>query len=47
MQNNTTLWIVVTVIAVHFVIGVGWLFYKIAGAKPSKKPGTGEKEGQV
>jgi hypothetical protein len=47
MQSNTTLWIVVTLIAVHFVIGLGWLFYKIAGAKPTKKSDTEENEGQV
>ena len=47
MQSNTTLWIVVTLIAVHFVIGVGWLFYKIARAKPTEKADPEEKEDQV
>jgi hypothetical protein len=37
MKDNTTLWIVVSVIGIHFLVGVGWLFYKIMGAKPSEK----------
>jgi len=44
MKDNTTLWIVVILIAVHFVIGIGWLFYKILGAKPLEKPKSEEKE---
>ena len=38
MKENTTLWIVITIISLHFVIGVGLLIYKILGAKPPEKP---------
>jgi len=37
MKENTTLWIVITIIALHFVIGVGLLVYKILGAKSPEK----------
>lgn len=37
MKENTTLWIVITIIALHFVIGVGLLIYKILGAKSPEK----------
>jgi hypothetical protein len=32
MKENTTLWIVITIITLHFVIGVGLLICKILGA---------------
>ncbi|MCR9083646.1 MAG: hypothetical protein NXH89_14560 [Cyclobacteriaceae bacterium] len=33
MQGNTTMIIVVVVLALHFLVGIGWLLYKMAGPK--------------
>lgn len=34
--DNSTLYIVVAIVALHFVIGIGYLVYKIANSKPRK-----------
>ncbi|WP_255502033.1 hypothetical protein [Algoriphagus sp. AK58] len=37
MKENTTVIIIVTLLAIHFLAGIGWLLYKVMRAKPTKK----------
>lgn len=39
----TTYYIVAAVIIIHFVLGIGYLIYKINTAKPQEKKKTEEK----
>lgn len=36
--DNTVLYIVVAIVALHFVVGIGWLVWKIGRAKPHSPP---------
>lgn len=36
-MSNTTIYIIVGIVILHFVIGIGYLIYKISGGKSSKK----------
>ncbi|WP_262710576.1 hypothetical protein [Algoriphagus kandeliae] len=42
MQDNTTLIIVVSILALHFVVGIGWLIYKMSGS--DKNEGSKQEE---
>ncbi|GMQ33447.1 hypothetical protein [Algoriphagus taiwanensis] len=37
MKDNVTLLIVVGILALYFLIGIGWLLYKMTGSKPEDK----------
>ncbi|PZV79706.1 hypothetical protein CLV31_11321 [Algoriphagus aquaeductus] len=37
MKDNITVIIIVSLLAIHFLAGIGWLIYKILGANPSEK----------
>lgn len=42
MQNNTTLIIIVSILALHFLVGIGWLIYKMSG--PTKNEESSQQE---
>jgi hypothetical protein len=36
MKDNTTLIIIISILGIHFFVGIGWLLYKILKAKPTE-----------
>ena len=43
MKDNLTLIIVVGILALHFLLGIGWLLYKMTGPKSEDKKPKPEK----
>jgi hypothetical protein len=37
MKSDGSIILIFTILALHFVVGIGWLLYKMAGPKKSDK----------
>jgi uncharacterized protein YneF (UPF0154 family) len=44
MKDTWLIYLIVGIVALHFVIGIGWLIYKINSAKPTDNPKVEERQ---